>query len=78
MYMHTSLSDPGIFVIFEVCASAVDDSGNAHETACGWGFRKLFKQDAKLIDVSDSSPAPTTKYATLKIICDNHKRRYIL
>jgi len=66
VYMHSSISDRAILVVFELVAkclssSAVDGS-KLCDIGCGWGFIPLFKPSVKSVDVSDTSAAPTTRY----------------
>lgn len=61
VYMHTSLTDPGILMVFEVIATGTVANDHKTEVSCGWGYRRLFKQDTKLTDLSDGKPAPAAK-----------------
>jgi len=64
--MHTSISDPAIFIVFELVAKSADavgdDSGTACDVGCGWGIIPLFKRRVKSVDVSDNAASPATRY----------------
>ena len=70
VYMHSSISDPAILVVFELVAKFSDedakddddDGGAAVDVGCGWGFVSLFKHNVKSVDVSDSSASPASRY----------------
>jgi len=65
-YLHTSVNDPAILVVFELVGKSPDtvgdDSGPASDVGCGWGFIPLFKRNVKSVDVSDSAASPATRY----------------
>jgi len=68
VYMHTSISDPAILVVFELVAKSFDedakddDDGEATNVGCGWGFISLFKRNSKCVDVSDAAASPAARY----------------
>ena len=62
--LHTSISDPGILVVFEVVAGvdATSQGNPGGEITCGWGFLRLFKSDVKSVDLSDAAAAAAKRY----------------
>jgi len=71
-YMHTTINDPAILVVFELIAksSGVDeDDDTASDVGCGWGYVRLFKHNVKSVDVTDSAASPASRYILL--VCIN-------
>ena len=61
VYLHTTSSDPGILIVFEVLLTSVDVAGVKSEVSVGWTTHKLVKLGTKIVDLSDSTPASATQ-----------------
>lgn len=63
-YVHTSVNDAAILVVFELVAKCSDEDaaeGTTNDVGCGFGFISLFRRSVKSVDVSDISASPATR-----------------